>query len=93
MDEQDAPDFDGQRDRAFSTSTINVKRADYPRASAGATSNSFAYPAETQFPEHKVGPRRSPNNESGRVHVYVTKRWQIIAAVLPLFPEWIYNRM
>ena len=31
--------------------------------------------------------------ESRRAHAYVTKRWRVIAAVLRLLPEWIYNRL
>lgn len=31
--------------------------------------------------------------ESRRRHVYVTRRWQIIAAIMRFMPEWIYNRM
>ena len=30
--------------------------------------------------------------ESRRAHAYVTKRWRIMAAILRLLPEWIYNR-
>ncbi len=31
--------------------------------------------------------------ESRRAHAYVTKRWQFMAAILRLVPEWIYNRL
>lgn len=31
--------------------------------------------------------------ESRRTHAYVTKRWRVVAGVLRLLPEWIYNRM
>lgn len=60
MDEQDEPDFEGQKDQVFSASTINDNRPDHLLVSAGATSGSFAYPAETPNPEHKVCPRRGP---------------------------------
>ena len=31
--------------------------------------------------------------ESRKTHAYVTKRWRIIAGVLRLLPDWIYNRL
>lgn len=31
--------------------------------------------------------------ESRKAHAYVTKRWRVIAGVLRLLPEWIYNRL
>jgi short-subunit dehydrogenase len=31
--------------------------------------------------------------ESRRAHVYVTKRWRVVAAALRIMPEWIYNRV
>jgi short-subunit dehydrogenase len=31
--------------------------------------------------------------ESRRAHAYVTKRWRLIAGMMRLLPDWIYNRM
>ena len=31
--------------------------------------------------------------ESRKPHAYVTKRWRVVAMLLRLLPEWIYNRM
>jgi short-subunit dehydrogenase len=31
--------------------------------------------------------------ESRKTHAYVTKRWRIIAGLLRLLPDWIYNRL
>jgi short-subunit dehydrogenase len=31
--------------------------------------------------------------ESRKAHAYVTKRWRVIAGVLRILPEWIYNRL
>lgn len=31
--------------------------------------------------------------ESRKTHAYVTKRWRVIAGVMRILPEWIYNRL
>ncbi len=31
--------------------------------------------------------------EKGKTHVYITRRWRLIAWVLKILPEWLYNRI